>query len=119
MRGKPTRIAVGSKGLREIANARGKGRIAATAQQRCLARAYAGKGNGLTALEKDFFDHFSQRMGKVRSVLGKRYIYIRNYMPHKPYGQHVGYMFVTPTTQVWKKLYDESVRHIEFCRGRA
>ena len=33
----------------------------------------------------------------VRSVLGKRYIYIRNYMPHKPYGQHVNYMFITPT----------------------
>jgi hypothetical protein len=43
----------------------------------------------------------------VRSVRDKRYIYIRNYMPHKIYGQHIDYMFQTPTTAVWKKLYDE------------
>ncbi|MGC9329378.1 MAG: HEAT repeat domain-containing protein, partial [Candidatus Hinthialibacter sp.] len=29
------------------------------------------------------------------------------YMPHKIYGQHIDYMFQTPTTQVWKKMYDE------------
>jgi uncharacterized sulfatase len=34
-------------------------------------------------------------------------VYVRNFMPHKSYGQHVGYMFQTPTTQVWKKLFDE------------
>jgi len=34
-------------------------------------------------------------------------VYIRNYMPHRIYGQHVGYMFETATTRVWKKLYDE------------
>ena len=28
-------------------------------------------------------------------------------MPHKPYGQHVSYMFQTPTTQVWKRMFDE------------
>jgi uncharacterized sulfatase len=28
-------------------------------------------------------------------------------MPHLIYGQYLNYMFQTPTTQVWKKLYDE------------
>jgi uncharacterized sulfatase len=28
-------------------------------------------------------------------------------MPHLIYGQHISYMFETPTTQVWKRLYDE------------
>ena len=42
-----------------------------------------------------------------RSVVGEKFIYIRNYMPHKPYGQHVSYMFQTPTTQVWKRMFDE------------
>ena len=32
-----------------------------------------------------------ERYDMVRSVLGS-YIYIRNYMPHKRYGQHVGYV---------------------------
>jgi len=54
-----------------------------------------------------FRGRMDERYDMVRSVVGKRYIYIRNYMPHKLYGQHVGYMFVTTTTQVWKRLYDE------------
>ena len=54
-----------------------------------------------------FRGRMDERYDMVRSVRDKRYIYIRNYMPHKIYGQHIAYMFETPTTQVWKKLYDE------------
>jgi len=43
----------------------------------------------------------------VRSVRNQRYIYVRNYMPHLIYGQYLAYMFQTPTTQVWKRMYDE------------
>jgi arylsulfatase A-like enzyme len=61
--------------------------------------------------EREFDYGFRGRMDErydlVRSVRDKRYIYIRNYMPHKIYGQHIAYMFETPTTTVWKKLYDE------------
>ena len=56
-----------------------------------------------------FRGRMDERYDMVRSVVGKRYIYVRNYMPHKLYGQHVGYMFVTTTTQVWKRLFDEGV----------
>jgi uncharacterized sulfatase len=48
-----------------------------------------------------------ERYDMVRSVRDKRYIYIRNYMPHRIYGQHLAYMFQTPTTRVWKELYDQ------------
>ena len=48
-----------------------------------------------------------ERYDMIRSVRDKRYLYVRNYMPHKIYGQHVAYMFQTPTTQVWKRLYDQ------------
>jgi len=48
-----------------------------------------------------------ERCDCVRSVRDRRYVYIRNYMPHLIYGQHISYMFETPTTQVWKRLYDE------------
>jgi uncharacterized sulfatase len=43
----------------------------------------------------------------VRSVTDGRFVYLREYMPHLPYGQHVAYMFLMPTTQVWKRLFDE------------
>jgi arylsulfatase A-like enzyme len=54
-----------------------------------------------------FRGRMDERYDLVRSVTDGRYVYIRNYLPHLIYGQHIGYMFVTPTTRVWKKLHDE------------
>ncbi len=48
-----------------------------------------------------------ERYDLVRSVTDGRLVYIRNFMPHLPWGQHVEYMFQTPTTRVWKQLFDE------------
>lgn len=48
-----------------------------------------------------------ERYDLVRSITDGRYVYIRNYLPHLIYGQHIDYMFQTPTTRVWKKLHDE------------
>lgn len=48
-----------------------------------------------------------ERYDLVRSVRDTRYIYIRNYMPHRIYGQYLDYMFQTSTTRVWRQLYDE------------
>jgi arylsulfatase A-like enzyme len=53
-----------------------------------------------------FRGRMDERYDLVRSLRDERYIYIRNYMPHKIYGQHVSYMFETPTTQVWKQRFD-------------
>jgi arylsulfatase A-like enzyme len=54
-----------------------------------------------------FRGRMDERYDLSRSVRDDRYVYIRNYMPHRPWGQHVGYMFQTPTTAVWKRMYDE------------
>lgn len=53
-----------------------------------------------------FRGRMDERIDMVRSAFDGRYVYIRNYMPHKIYGQHIAYMFETPTTRVWKELYD-------------
>lgn len=53
-----------------------------------------------------FRGRMDERYDMVRSVRDRRYVYIRNFMPHEPYGQHVSYMFETPTTRAWKDLYD-------------
>jgi uncharacterized sulfatase len=47
-----------------------------------------------------------ERIDMIRAVRNERYVYIRNYMPHLIYGQHVAYMFITPTTRIWQELYD-------------
>lgn len=54
-----------------------------------------------------FRGRMDERLDLVRSVRNHRYVYVRNFMPHKPYGQYLEYMFQTPTTRVWKRLYDE------------
>lgn len=47
-----------------------------------------------------------ERYDFARSVRDERYIYIRNFMPQRPHGQHVAYLFQTPSTAVWKRMYD-------------
>lgn len=53
-----------------------------------------------------FRGRMDERYDLMRTVTDGRYVYIRNYMPHVPMGQHVAYMFITPTTRVWKEMYD-------------
>lgn len=48
-----------------------------------------------------------ERYDLVRSVTDGRFVYVRNYMPHLIYGQYLDYMFQTPTTRVWQKLYEQ------------
>jgi len=71
-------------------------------------QAFAGK---FPAPQREFLFGFRGRMDErydmVRTVRDKRYIYLRHYMPHLPYGKYVRYMFVTPTTRVWKQLFDD------------
>ncbi len=54
-----------------------------------------------------FRGRMDERDDLVRSATDGRYVYVRNYMPHLIYGQHLDYMSETPTTQVWKRLHDE------------
>ena len=52
-----------------------------------------------------FRGRMDERCDMVRSVSDRRYVYVRNYMPHRIYGQHLSYMFETPTTRVWHDLH--------------
>ncbi len=48
-----------------------------------------------------------ERMDLVRSVTDGRYVYLRNYFPHVSQAQRVAYQFETPTTRVWRELFDQ------------
>jgi uncharacterized sulfatase len=54
-----------------------------------------------------FRGRMDERYDMMRSATDGRFVYVRNYMPHKPPGQHVSYMFQTPTTTVWHRLFEE------------
>ena len=54
-----------------------------------------------------FRGRMDERYDLVRTVTDGRFVYLRNYLPHLSQGQHVDTQFKTPTTAVWRKLYDE------------
>lgn len=54
-----------------------------------------------------FRDRMDERYDMARSVRDERWVYSRNFMPHLPHGQHLHYLFQTPTTQVWHRLWQE------------
>ncbi len=54
-----------------------------------------------------FRGRMDERYDLLRCVRDKRYVYIRNFMPHKIYGQYIAYMFQMPTTQIWRELFDQ------------
>ena len=60
---------------------------------------------------KDFLFGFADRMDErydlVRSVRDKRYLYARNFLVDRPYGQRLSYQMETPTTRVWLRLFQE------------
>ena len=53
-----------------------------------------------------FRERMDERPDLSRSLRDQRYLYIRNYMPHLPAGQHINYQMQTPTTRVWREMYD-------------
>lgn len=54
-----------------------------------------------------FRGRMDERTDCVRSVTDGRFVYVRNFRPDKIYGQHLGYMWQTPTTQVWERMFKE------------
>lgn len=54
-----------------------------------------------------FRSRMDERYDMSRSVRNDRYVYVRNYMPHRPHGQYLSYMFITETVPVWRDLYHE------------
>ena len=70
--------------------------------------AFLGRhASGTRQFNFGFRGRMDERYDLMRSLCDQRFVYIRNYMPLRIYGQYVGTMFQTPTTQVWKRLYDE------------
>ncbi len=54
-----------------------------------------------------FRGRMDERTDFVRSISNGRYVYLRNFLTHVSPAQHVAYQFETPTTQVWKQLFDQ------------
>jgi len=54
-----------------------------------------------------FRGRMDERYDMMRAVRGKRYKYIRNYLPHRIYAQHLAYLWRMPATRSWEQAYKE------------
>ena len=52
-----------------------------------------------------FRGRMDERIDMVRSVRDKKYRYIRNYLPHKPYAQYIDYLWRAPSMRSWEAAY--------------
>lgn len=52
-----------------------------------------------------FRGRMDERFDMVRSVRDKKYRYVRNYMPHKIYGQYLSYLWKAPSMGSWEKAW--------------
>ncbi len=52
-----------------------------------------------------FRGRMDERYDMSRAVRDQRYRYIRNYMPHRIYGQHLEYLWRAPSVRSWEKAY--------------
>lgn len=50
-----------------------------------------------------FRGRMDERIDLSRAVRDKQYRYIRNYMPYRIYGQHIGYLWKAPSMRSWEQ----------------
>ncbi len=57
--------------------------------------------------DPEYVHFFRQRMDErydmMRAVRDKNFRYIRNYMPHRKYGQHLSYLWRSTSTRAWEE----------------
>ncbi|MEM9828575.1 MAG: sulfatase [Planctomycetota bacterium] len=53
-----------------------------------------------------FRGRMDERIDLVRSCTDGRYVYMLHFYPDRPYLKYVNYMFQTPTTRIWKEMFD-------------
>lgn len=52
-----------------------------------------------------FRGRMDERIDKVRAVRDKQFRYIKNYMPHRIYGQYIEYLWRAPSCRSWEESY--------------
>jgi len=52
-----------------------------------------------------FRGRMDERYDMSRAVRDKKFRYIKNYMPHRIYGQHLNYLWLAPSVRSWEQAY--------------
>jgi N-sulfoglucosamine sulfohydrolase len=54
-----------------------------------------------------FRTRMDERCDNVRAIRDRKFLYIRNYMPYAPWGQHLNYLWRMKATLAWEKHHRE------------
>ncbi len=54
-----------------------------------------------------FRARMDERCDNVRAIRDRKFLYIRNYMPYAPWGQHLNYLWTMRATQAWEQHHRE------------
>ena len=61
-----------------------------------------------------FRGRMDERYDMMRGITDGQYRYIINFMPHRPYAQHISYLWKAASMQVWEKAYrDDQCNEIQ------
>ena len=64
-------------------------------------------------------DRMDESYDMMRSVTDKRFHYIKNFFPGRPYAQHIEYMEEMPTMQEMRRLYKDHMNALDPNYGKA
>jgi N-sulfoglucosamine sulfohydrolase len=64
-------------------------------------------------------DRMDESYDTMRSVMSKRYHYIRNFHPDRPYAQYIDYLEEMPTMKEWRRLYKDHLNALNANYGKA
>ena len=66
-------------------------------------RVFLGPNKESREYHVSFRTRMDERCDNVRAIRDKRFLYIRNYMPYAPWGQHLNYLWKMRATQAWEQ----------------
>lgn len=64
-------------------------------------------------------DRMDEAEDMMRSVMGKRFHYIRNFHPDRPYAMYIDYLEQMPTMQEWRRLFKDHMNALDPMYGKA
>jgi N-sulfoglucosamine sulfohydrolase len=70
-------------------------------------KVFLGPGKESREYHVSFRARMDERCDNVRAIRDQRFLYIRNYMPYAPWGQHLNYLWTMKATQAWQQHHLE------------
>ncbi len=64
-------------------------------------------------------DRMDETYDMMRSVMGRKFHYIKNFNPGRPYAQHLEYLEEMPTMKEWRRLYKDHMNALDPKYGKA